>query len=260
MSDKFRRLKVLTPLRPGVPDHLFLSNNDKTGQSINVSIAMTCKPTKACVEYCYGLEGRIRMRNALAKQVDNARFFAESGPKELTNEAVDVVHVASRNQDFLRMFGVGDLQPGSVFFVNQMAKYALPARPKFKIWVATRKFDLAAQLLDLPNLHVMCSFDATTPAKSLEAGRALLSRPNFFAAWVHRSPDEVVPDWVSVAFAEHHVGGVHSRAQWAGAEKRTCPATVPGGLDHSGACRACTFCFNSERRAKGPPLMQVRRR
>lgn len=260
MSEKFRKLRVLTPLRPGLPEHVFISRNDKTGWSINVSIAKTCTPTKACVEYCYGLEGRVRMRAALNKQAENARFFAEATPLELTNEAVDVVHIVSRSQNFIRVFGVGDLQLGSALFANQMAKYALHARPKFQIWLATRKFDIAANLIDSPNLHVMCSFDSTTAAKSLEAGRALLTRPNFFAAWVHRSPDEVVPEWVSVAFAEHHVGGRHSRAQWAGAEKRTCPATVPEGLDHQGACEKCTFCFNSERRAKGPPLMQIKRR
>lgn len=244
-------------------DRLFLSKNDKTGWSINTSIAKTCEPSRGCAIYCYGLTGRIAMPGALKRQAENAAFFAvdESAWAGLADEAVDVTHVVSRQQDFLRVFGVGDLQPGSVYFINQMAVYAQSAKPKFRIWVSTRKFALAAKLVDLPNLHVMLSFDHTTPPKKRAQGLALLAarRPQFFAAWVRLSDDEVVPDWVNVVFEEHRVGkGRAARVP----ERRACPATIHedyGGAAHENACATCTFCFDTKRR-QGTPLVQLRTR
>lgn len=263
------RFKVISNITPTIDanhdlDQLFLSKNDKTGWSINVSIARTCRPTKACQVYCYGLIGRIAMPGALMRQAENAAFFSVADGEwgQLADEAVDVTHVVSRQQDFLRMFGVGDLQPGSVYFINQMATYAGGAKPKFRIWVSTRKFELAARLVESSNLHVMLSFDSTTPPKARAAGQKLLMerRPQFFAAWVRLSEDEVVPDWVSVVFEEHRIGrGRANRVP----ERRACPATAHeshGGVDHESACAKCTFCFDAKRRAAGPPLVKIRKR
>lgn len=258
MATRFQIIRDATPDIERAPGNLFVSRNDKTGWSINVAIADTCRPTKGCSEYCYGLGGRIVMDAALRRQAENAKFFADRKPWEIRNEAEDVTHVVSRYQDFVRMFGVGDLQPGSVTFISWMAKYARVARPGFRIWVATRKFDLAAGLIDSPNLHVMMSLDATTPQKYVDQCHALVRRgPNWFAAWARRSETETIPDWVSVVFEEHKWGG---RRAHRAPEARACPATVHGGASHTDACSRCQYCFNADKRAAGTPLVQIRRR
>lgn len=263
-SSRFKVIAAQTPEVSRELEHLFLSKNDKTGWSINTAIAETCEPTKACQVYCYGLNGRIALPGALTRQAENAAFFsiAEGEWGQVADEAIDITHVVSRQQDFLRMFGVGDLQPGSVYFINQMATYAAGTKPDFRIWVSTRKFQLAAKLVESPNLHVMMSFDHTTPPKKLEMGLRLLEQrtPQFFAAWVRLSEKEVVPPWVSVVFEEHRIG--RGRAKRA-PEPRACPATIHedfGGVAHAGACDRCQFCFSEERRLAGPPLVKLRRR
>jgi hypothetical protein len=261
------KLKSLRDATPDIdlddaPDTLFLSKNDKTGLSINTSIAKSCRPTPACSVYCYGLDGRIRMPASLQRQAENAAMFSVEEWGQLADEAMDIAHVVSRQQDFLRMFGVGDLQPGSVYFINQLSQYSKTIKPKFRIWVSTRKFDLAQNLVDNANLHVMLSFDSSTPAKWKTMGLRLLAerRPQFFAAWVRQSDDEVVPKWVDVVFEQHRHG--HGRANRK-PHKRACPATIhasrPESVELDGACAKCNFCFDAKRR-EGTPLVAVRKR
>lgn len=258
-SSKLRVIRDATPeiAEGDEPDTLFLSNNAKTGMSINASIARSCRPTPACSIYCYGLDGRIAMPAALRRQAENSAMFGmnETEWGMLSDEATDVAHVVSRQQDFLRMFGVGDLQPGSVFFINQMSLYAKYTKPKFRIWVSTRKFDLAANLVDHANLHVMLSFDSSTPPKWRTMGLSLLAqrRPQFFAAWVRQERGERVPPWVSVVFEMHRHG--HGRAKRP-PHPKACPATIhkdqAGAVELTGACAKCTFCFDAKRREGTP--------
>ncbi len=261
------KLKVLREATPDVapddaPDTLFLSKNDKTGMSINTSIAHTCRPTPACSVYCYGLEGRIRMPAALQRQAENAAMFSVEEWGQLADEAMDITHVVSRQQDFLRMFGVGDLQDGSVYFINQLSSYAKLSKPKFRIWVSTRKFDLATKLVDNKNLHVMLSFDSSTPTKWKTMGLRLLAerRPQFFAAWVRQSEDEVVPRWVDVVFEQHRHG--HGRAR-RDPHKKACPATIHESNENcvelTGACAKCQFCFDVKKR-EATPLVSIRKK
>lgn len=243
------------------PARLYLSRNAKTGVSINTAIAETCRPTPGCGVYCYGLGGHIGMPAALRRQRENTAFFRQEDWAQLQLEAVDMTHLVAREQSFLRMFGVGDLQRGSVYFINQLATYAHRAKPALQIWVSTRKFELAAQLVKLPNLHVMLSFDSTTPAKFRALGLKLLQkrRPQFFAAWVRCDAAKTVPAWVDLVFEEHKPGkGRAARAP----HPKACPATVdetlPVAAALEGACAACTYCFNTPRRAAGTALVQLR--
>lgn len=231
-----------------------LSTNAKTGCSINVAIARTCRPTKGCAEYCYGLLGRLTYDAALASQARNAAFFASADKAVLRHEARRIARSVLKKQDFVRMFGVGDLQPGSVFFTTCL----VVEFPELSVWVTTRKLELARQLPLLPNLHVMLSMDSTTTKKNVEATRWLIQQngPQFYAAWVRRSPEDKVPRWVSVVFEEHKLS---RRAQW-DPEPRACPATARDGAKHEGACAKCRFCFDAGRRAEGPPLVQIGKR
>lgn len=266
-TTKWKRLLLDTPGALN-NDHLFVSRNDKTGHSINVSIARTCHPTKACREYCYGMEGRIRYKASLKRQADNAAVFdrlAGAPQEDVDAEAALVAEEVRHHQDFLRMFGVGDLQPGSIRFITALSKMA----PDLDLWVSTRRFDLAAKLmLDLstgqaqlthrgvyrvnPNAHLMLSLDATTSSQGVDKARELVQRGGgqVYLAWVQRSRDEAIPADVAVVFAEHHTGT--GRAKWTqnAAHPRTCPATIAEGMEHQGACAACRFCFDLDVRRK----------
>jgi hypothetical protein len=261
-----KKMKVLRDATPEIdvdhiPDRLFLSKNDKTGWSINTSIAMTCRPTPGCAVYCYGLGGRISMPASLQRQAENAAMFGIEEWGQLADEAMDITHVVSRQQDFLRMFGVGDLQLGSVYFINQLAAYAKAIKPKFRIWVSTRKFDMAARLVDSPNLHVMLSFDATTLKRHRTEGLKLLAlrRPQFFAAWVRCSKEENIPDWINVVFEEHAIGRGRAKRP---PEKRACPATIhedfAGSAPLESACSNCQYCFDTKKRSTGSPLIKLK--
>lgn len=254
-------LNRLIVIRDRTPDleladtfEVALSTNSKTGVSINVAIAQTCRPTKACAQYCYGLVGRLAYDKALAAQARNAAFFAGADKAILRHEARRIGRSVLRKQNFLRMFGVGDLQPGSVFFTMVLASEF----PELSIWVSTRKLELACQLPLLMNLHVMLSLDATTTRENVESTRKLVlqNKPQFFAAWVRSSWLDKIPRWVSVVFEEHKRG---RRAAW-DPERRACPATVRDGAEHENACERCRFCFDVERRASGPPLVQISKR
>lgn len=255
MTHKLRVLRDLTPdPEPGDAYEAFVSHNSKTGHSINVAIARTCRPTKACAEYCYALDGRLRFPAALAAQARNATFFEAADDATLKVEARRVGRTVLRRQDFIRMFGVGDLQPGSARFIGHLATL----NDDLQVWVSTRKLDLADGLPRLPNLHVMMSCDATTTEANVRETQRLIDDRDgmFYAAWVRRGSRERVPSWVSVVFEEHHMSG---RANW-DPERRACPATIRGGAEHDGACARCRFCFDADKREAGPPLAQIRRK
>lgn len=249
---KWQKLSDKTPPASNAPlEHLFLSSNSKTGLSVNVAIARTCTPTKACMEYCYGLEGRMFMRNAINRQADNTDMFDRletASSATLVREVKLLAEEVKCHQNFLRMFGVGDLQPGSVRFIKALAAI----EPALSIWVSTRKFDLAAQFPVRPNLHLMLSLDSTTPAKNIEAARAIVDaqQGQAFLAWAQMSPGETVPPDVKVIFAEHHV--YSGRAPWTekNFDLRTCPATIENGADHDNACANCRFCFDTNLRKR----------
>jgi hypothetical protein len=234
---------------------LFVSHNSKTGYSVNTSIARTCRPTKACANYCYALEGRLQFGASLGRQVENTVFFETADEPTLRVHAQKVGRRVLKRQTFIRMFGVGDLQRGSAFFIACLAK----ENPKLQVWTSTRKLEIAESLPDVPNLHVMLSMDSTTTAANIEKSRALVKQRHgqYYVAWVRRAANETVPPWVTIVFEEHHVG--KGRAKWE-PEPRACPATVDGGLSHEGACAKCRYCFSTTKRENGTALSQIRRK
>jgi hypothetical protein len=230
---------------------IYVSNNSKTGMSLNTAIHKTCRPTAACAKYCYGLNGPIAFPLAVARQLQNAARFDEletAAQSEVDDEAARIHGaILYERRDFFRVFGVGDLQPGSVRVINALARKAsgLP------LWVSSRKPELAGKLDDVPNLHLMLSCDSTTKPADLKKMRDLVKerKKQAFLAYVQQGPDDTPPDDVRVVFAEHGVGG--RRADWTSDryDVRTCPATIRGGAEHNDACSTCRVCFDVKRRA-----------
>jgi hypothetical protein len=242
-TSKFQALREDTPQPTHLPPALFLSGNSKTGFSINVAIAHTCRPTRDCSRYCYGLQGRVRMLASLTRQAENyVRFeYLETAHEEVVRHEAEVIaHEVRARQDFLRFFGVGDLQEGSVRFINVLAA----AAPDLALWVSSRNLQLVHSLDARPNVHVMISLDASTPSALMaQARRFVDGRDTALLAWVQQHPDESIPSEVGVVFAEHHAA---KRARWTSerADPRTCPATVADGPGHEEACARCRYCFD----------------
>jgi len=248
-TSSFQELRQATPKPTHLPPALFLSGNSKTGFSINVAIAYTCRPTRDCSRYCYGLESRVRMPASLNRQAENYvrfEYLAVAHQEVVRHEAEVIAYQVRAHQDFLRFFGVGDLQAGSVRFINELALVA----PDLVLWVTTRNFPLVGGLEVRPNLQVMLSLDASTPpALVSEARRIAKERDGAILAWVQQDAGETVLDDVTVVFAEHHRA---TRAKWTTgrADPRTCPATVADGPEHEGACARCRYCFDKGARGR----------
>lgn len=260
MSTAWTRLRDRLVVPKEQPTKLFLSDNDKTGYSINLPIPLTCRPTAACAKYCYGTGGPIAFPTSLARQAQNWMRFealATASQAEVNRETDRIAGALSyADQDFLRVFGVGDLQPGSVRFINTMSR----RHPDIALWVATRQWGLAKRLRRSENIHLMLSTDATTLPKDWEAARKLVKTrgKTTFLAYVQQSPEDLAPKDVKVVFAEHKHGG--RRGAWTATKPdvRTCPATVVDGTPHANACASCRFCFDERRRTGTPGVVQIR--
>lgn len=238
------RLKVFNP-ESIAPKTLWISENEKTGASINVPIIGTCRPTKSCASYCYGLAGPISFGPALQRQYQNLKRFEileTASPSDVDEEADRVYHAIHPRYTYLRFFGVGDLTPGSVRFINAMALL----HPNLTLWVPTRKLELAEQIRPMKNVFLMMSMDRTTSPVVAEQFRAFVStrKPYAFGAYVQQEEDDKVPGWIKTIFAIHVRG---YRAKWSGTntDPRTCPATVYEGVSHKNACEECRACFTA---------------
>lgn len=225
---------------------LYVSTNEKTGASINVAIAGSCRPTTGdggCSSYCYGCTGRISLPNSIGRQVDNLRVLQGLGDAPqatvdavATQLAADIERV-TKGQGWFRWHGVGDLLPGTVRVIEALARL----RPTLVQWVVTRKPELAALLPDVPCVRILASTDDATDATRGEAIQAL--RGAFKQAQVRvsyaRLGEPLPGASVDVVFNAHR--GV-KKLQAEQNDARVCPATLPGASHHA-ACDACRACF-----------------
>src|SRR3972149_874679 len=141
----WKRLRTV-PADTEVPATVYVSKNDKTGVSVNVSMLGSCRPTKECARYCYGLTGPASFPAAATRHLGNLRHFAflETAPDAAVQRDVDILaaHAICAQQDFIRWNGVGDMTPGAVRLINALAA----ERPRLHVWVTTRKPELGAEI------------------------------------------------------------------------------------------------------------------
>lgn len=244
MIPKRLRLPVIDQ-NSSPPQRIYVSENSKTGMSVNTPIVGTCKPTKACSSYCYGLTGPISFKPSLRKQFDNLKRFEYLETvcsSDLQKEASRIYHTVRPEHTYLRFFGVGDLTPGSVRLINALSAMY----PDLILWVASRKISLASKLHIHDNVFVMLSVDQSTPKSDLNSFRALIKKhsPHVFASYTQLSEDDTPPDWIYTVFAHHKVGGKRSTWSKGTTDSRMCPATIQDGAEHENACDRCRRCFS----------------
>lgn len=234
--------KRVLPIIQGIteiPSSIKVSDNGKTGVSINLSIAKTCQPTKECSEYCYGLRGPITFKNSIVSQAENTLRFQHLEIASLSDvdaECHQIAYIVKKaKQNWLRWNGVGDLIPGSVRVINRMAEL----HPEITQWIVSRKVEQVKGLSDHKSIKILFSLDRSTPDTILQRVKELkqtYKKAKFRFAWTRRDANPV-PRHVSIIFNEHI--GKH-KGDWS--DKRVCEATLPDN-SHDGSCDTCRRCF-----------------
>jgi len=245
---------VVSPtLNGSVRGRLFVSHNEKTGLSVNVGMVGSCRPTRECSRYCYGLWGPASFPLAVRRYAENLNCFALLARAPIAELEFEADVLAARTvflgQDFIRWNGVGDLVPGAVRLISVFAS----RHPGIQVWVSTRKPELAARIEQHESVHLMLSSDRSTKPVDLVAMRALIKArsPYAFLAYTQLGPDDVPPPDVSIVFLEH-CGS--KRAGWE-PDPRACAATISMELAssraHANACADCRRCFDVKARRAG---------
>lgn len=212
-----------------------LSYNKVTGHSVNFPISETCKPTAVCLKYCYFAKGPNSWPESLSHQyqVYAAAKADPVGFAERVAWECDQAEVS-----FLRWNGGGDLFAESVAAIDHLAIL----RPGLPIWVVTRIPDLAAKVVERPNVFVHFSLDRNSMARREDFLKAKPRTKNYFFSYqceANEVPPPLSLSKVSVLFFNDY--------------KFTCkPSSLPaaivcplnGSPDIRGTCEGCRRCFN----------------
>jgi hypothetical protein len=212
-----------------------LSFNKVTGHSVNFPISETCRPTAVCLKYCYFAKGPNSWPDALSHQyqVYAAAKADPLGFAERVAWECDQAQVS-----FLRWNGGGDLFAESLAAIDHLAIL----RPNLPVWVVTRTPDLAAKVVDRPNVFVHFSLDRSSMARREQFLKAKPQSSNLFFSYqceADEVPTPLVLSRVSVLFFNDY--------------KLTCePKRLPaaivcplnGSPDIRGACESCRRCFD----------------
>lgn len=220
-----------------------LSFNKVTGHSVNFPISETCRPTAVCLKYCYFAKGPNSWPDALSHQYQ-VYAAAKADPIGFAERVAWECDQARLS--FLRWNGGGDLFAESLVAIDQLALL----RPKLPIWVVTRTPDLAAKLVDRPNVFVHFSLDHYSMARREQLLKAKPQSRNFFFSYqceANEVPSPLVLSKVSVLFFNDY--------------KFTCePKSLPAAIvcplngrpDIRGACESCRRCFDGSAVAHRP--------
>jgi len=205
-------------MKPYYPTTL-ISENKKTGCSINLPIKGHCRPTKRCKADCYAKSGHTALATNLRKQAFISDFLKSDDITPLIYEC--------KRFTMVRLNGTGDLLRDHIPNMLSLAE----ACPQTEFWGMTRKINIAKALNNkLPNLSLLVTVDATSPQSIWNYQGALCFGP--------RRPEDAVPDdeRIVTVFPRHHAGRIIGNVPL---NKKDCPAvrhTVNG-------CAECGRCW-----------------
>jgi len=231
-----------------LPRTLHLTDNGKTGVSVDFPPHVTCNPTRVCMgegrqsASCYALSGFMTYTNSVRCHARNYRLAAhlETAPyREVARVADDVWNRLQRGRDWIRWNGAGDLFPGACRIINAFTR----RHADIRVWVTTRKPDMVALLRDRRSLYLTLSIDKSTPVKvgiSLREQAARFKHAQAKLSYTRVAEDDHPPFDTWVVFNKH-VGG--TRYAWD--HPSVCPATLPEA-SHENACDKCRHCFGGK--------------
>jgi hypothetical protein len=235
-----------------------LSFNAKTGCSFDLPIAHTCKPTKICGSVCYVLRkgAPAAWQKSVGKRVRNLVFVRRADPlrvvEQLEREFASKRRYFARHRrvklDYLRVNGTGDLFLELIPALNLFAE----RNPHIKVWIVTRRFELASLIVPRANVYLQLSLDVSTRAADRAlADRLVETHPRAYRSFLLTAPDQDTLG-APVVFHEKRTRGLPRST-------RDCPADAGrlalGNIRGMGgiACATCRRCF-SER------VLRVQRR
>lgn len=225
-----------------------LSANAKTSISLDFPIGRTCDPTPLCARTCYASSPRAATtwRKSLRKRLRNLRYFELEEPDaaiaRLTREFASARRrwAGRARLDYLRVNGTGDLFPALVPVLNGFAE----RNPDVRVWIVTRRFDLAAGIARLANVYLQLSLDARTPLRLMaEARRLVEEHPRAYFSYLRTSREDVTRG-AAIVFNEKHTPDLPYHG------KTDCPVDAGRlALDNvrgvgGTACAKCRKCFS----------------
>jgi len=228
-----------------LPKTLHITNNGKTGVSVDFPPHRTCTPTAVCMgegkesASCYALSGFMTYSQTVRYHARNLRLvnhLETASYSEVRAVAANLWQQLPRGRNWIRWNGAGDLVPGACRLINAFTRY----HPDILVWVTTRKPEMVQLLRDRASLFLTLSLDKSTPTKvgirlRAQAERFVLGQAKL--SYTRVSEADTPPPDVWVVFNKH-VGG--HRYAWK--HKRVCPATLPD-VPHENACENCRHCF-----------------
>lgn len=225
-----------------------LSANAKTTVSWDFPIGQTCDPTPECASVCYGAVPRAAAtwKKSLRKRLRNLRYVIETPTEEVADRLAREFRRAQKRWaprarlGFLRVNGTGDLFPQVIPVLNRFAE----ANPDVRLWIVTRRFELAARILPLPNVYLQLSLDASTPPELEKAARRLVAGHGRAYLSFLRTRPEGGTRGAAIVFNEKRTRGLPFNS------KTDCPADAGRlSLDNvrgvgGTACARCRKCFS----------------
>jgi len=158
--------------------------------------------------------------------------------------------------DFLRVNGTGDLFAELVPVLNGFARL----NPDVRLWIVTRRLDLAAGIRPLPNVYLQLSLDATTPPAHVEVAHQLIAtHPRSYLSFLRTTATDDTGG-AAVIFNEKGNVGLPYEAG------RACPVDAGrrslGNVRGVGgtACSRCGRCFTDRTLAQQRDLLGLSRR
>ncbi len=201
---------------------MILSENRKTGCSLNLPIKGHCRPTKNCSRTCYARCGHTALPSNLKKQAWVSEYLKGPDISGLIQEC--------RSRTAVRLSGTGDLLMEHVPNIRRLAKFC----PATMFWGMTRKLEIANALNGhLPNLKVMVSVDSSSPEAVWKYQGTL--------CWGPRLATDQVPNGdkrIRTIFPYHRSGHIVDIKNMPN-DKRDCP-----GIRHTkDGCLDCGRCW-----------------
>ncbi len=197
-----------------------LSENKKTGVSINLPIKGHCVPTKRCAADCYGKSGHTALASNIKKQKFMSNYLAKGDIDLLIYECQQYVSV--------RLNGIGDLKTKHIPAILSLAE----ACPQTQFWGMTRKIHIAKGINGkFPNLSLLVTIDVSSPDSVWEYDGTLCFGP--------RREGDPVPDdkRIITIFPRHHIGKIVGNVP---DDPRDCPA-----VRHKvNGCIECKQCWS----------------
>jgi hypothetical protein len=185
-------------------------------------------------------------RPSLRKRLRNRRYFQLEEPQAAAWKLGREFQRARRrwepraHLDYLRVNGGGDLFPEIVPVLNYFASYYAGVR----LWIVTRRPELAAEIKPFPNVFLQLSLDASTPSDLVERSRFLAeTHPRAYFSFLRTRPDDDTKG-AAIVFNEKHTTGLPYNG------RTDCPVDAGrlplGNIRGVGgtACSRCRKCFS----------------